>query len=123
MSGARARRKQASDEVELFLDMMATERGASVNTLDSYRRDLEDYSAFLHGKRRTVEAATTADIRAYLAALTRTLVAPVAPSAVPSGTRLFVTLRTAMTPSAADTESPAANALFVPLTTVPDVRR
>ena len=71
MSGARARRKQASDEVELFLDMMATERGASVNTLDSYRRDLEDYSAFLHDKRRTVEAATTADIRAYLAALAK----------------------------------------------------
>ncbi len=71
MSGARARRKQAGGEVELFLDMMATERGASVNTLDSYRRDLEDYSAFLNGKRRTVEAATTADIRAYLAALGR----------------------------------------------------
>ena len=35
MSGAR----QAS----LFLDMLAAERGASRNTLDAYRRDLEDY--------------------------------------------------------------------------------
>lgn len=71
MSGARPRRKQASDEVELFLDMMATERGASGNTLDAYRRDLEDYSNFLAGKKRDVDAATTADIRAYLAALAR----------------------------------------------------
>ncbi len=71
MSAARGKRKPASDAVELFLDMMATERGASGNTLDAYRRDLDDYSGFLASKKRSVDAATTADIRAYLAALAK----------------------------------------------------
>ena len=33
--------------IELFLDMLAAERGASANTLDAYRRDLADFSADL----------------------------------------------------------------------------
>ena len=39
-----ARRPRATDEtlIELFLDMLAAERGASSNTLDAYRRDLAD---------------------------------------------------------------------------------
>lgn len=32
---------------ECFLEMMAAERGAAVNTLDAYRRDLEFYLSFL----------------------------------------------------------------------------
>ncbi len=42
-----ARPKASNDQslIELFLDMLAAERGASVNTLDAYRRDLEDFSA------------------------------------------------------------------------------
>ena len=31
----------------LFLDMLAAEQGAGVNTLDAYRRDLDDFSNFL----------------------------------------------------------------------------
>ena len=31
----------------LFLDMLAAERGASRNTLEAYRRDLDDYLAYL----------------------------------------------------------------------------
>ena len=62
---------RASDHVELFLDMMATERGASRNTLDAYRRDLDDYSQFLEGKKKDVGRADTEDIRSYLAALSR----------------------------------------------------
>ncbi len=63
--------------VDLFLDMMATERGASRNTLDAYRRDLEDYSAFLAEKSLGVETASTEHIRAYLAVLAkRHLAAP-----------------------------------------------
>ena len=31
----------------LFLDMLAAEQGAGDNTLDAYRRDLEDFSEFL----------------------------------------------------------------------------
>ena len=43
------RRPRASNEtlIELFLDMIAAERGASRNTLDAYRRDLADFSADL----------------------------------------------------------------------------
>jgi integrase/recombinase XerD len=63
--------KHAGSHVELFLDMMATERGASRNTLDAYRRDLHDYSLFLDGKKKDVGGAHTEDIRAYLAALSR----------------------------------------------------
>jgi integrase/recombinase XerD len=63
--------KHAGSHVELFLDMMATERGASRNTLDAYRRDLYDYSQFLDGKKKDVGGSHTEDIRAYLAALSR----------------------------------------------------
>ena len=47
------RRPRASNEtlIELFLDMIAAERGASRNTLDAYRRDLADFSADLPGRR------------------------------------------------------------------------
>jgi len=30
-----------------FLEMMAAERGAAINTLDAYSRDLEDFGGFL----------------------------------------------------------------------------
>ena len=33
--------------IDSFLEMMAAERGAADNTLESYRRDLEDAAAFL----------------------------------------------------------------------------
>jgi integrase/recombinase XerD len=54
-------------EIALFLDMMAAERGAAVNTLDAYRRDLDDYAEFLAGEASSPKAATTEMIRAYLA--------------------------------------------------------
>jgi integrase/recombinase XerD len=41
------RRPRASDEalVELFLDMLAAERGAGANTLAAYRNDLRNVGA------------------------------------------------------------------------------
>jgi integrase/recombinase XerD len=57
--------------IELFLDMIATERGASRNTLDAYRRDLDDYAEFLAAKGSRVSSAVTDDVRAYLAALVK----------------------------------------------------
>ena len=36
----------------LFLDMLAAEQGAGDNTLDAYRRDLKDLSAFLARSRQ-----------------------------------------------------------------------
>ncbi|MFG1421175.1 site-specific tyrosine recombinase XerD [Roseixanthobacter liquoris] len=58
-----------SGPLALFLDMQAVERGASANTLDAYRRDLEDFSAFLAARGETVAAAATPVLRAYLADL------------------------------------------------------
>ncbi|MGE3145266.1 MAG: site-specific tyrosine recombinase XerD [Pseudorhodoplanes sp.] len=58
-----------SNPVGLFLDMLASERGASRNTLDAYARDLEDFSAFLGERGRTLARADSEDIRAYLGAL------------------------------------------------------
>jgi integrase/recombinase XerD len=49
--------------IEAFLEMMSAERGAAKNTLDSYRRDLEDASSEIAGG---LAGAGTSDIRAYL---------------------------------------------------------
>jgi integrase/recombinase XerD len=57
--------------IELFLDMIATERGASKNTIEAYRRDLDDYADFLAAKGSGIGRASTDDVRAYLAALVR----------------------------------------------------
>ena len=61
-----ARRAPAPRLVELFLDMLASERGGAANTLEAYTRDLDDLTAFLAGKGRTVATAATSDLRAYL---------------------------------------------------------
>jgi len=53
----------------LFLDMLAAEQGAGDNTLQAYRRDLEDFSAFLTGAGRSFADADTEALRGYLADL------------------------------------------------------
>jgi integrase/recombinase XerD len=67
------RRPNASDQrlIELYLDMLASERGASINTLDAYRRDLADLSADLKLAGRTIISAGTDDLRAYLGRLAK----------------------------------------------------
>jgi integrase/recombinase XerD len=52
--------------IDLYLDMLAAERGAARNTLEAYRRDLEDFAGSLREQCRTVAAATSDDIRRYL---------------------------------------------------------
>jgi integrase/recombinase XerD len=63
--------RRASDEalVELFLDMLAAERGAGRNTLDAYRNDLADLAAHLRGAGRTIVGADTDDLRGFLGSL------------------------------------------------------
>ena len=68
---ARPARHADETAIELFLDMLAAERGAGKNTLDAYRRDLADFSAHLSGARRGIPDATTEDVRGYLRALAR----------------------------------------------------
>jgi integrase/recombinase XerD len=63
--------KAAKDEklINLFLDMLAAEQGAGVNTLDAYRRDLTDLSDFLRRKGQGFAGAGTDVLRDYLADL------------------------------------------------------
>ena len=56
-------------DVESFLEMMAVERGASQNTLDAYRRDLEDACGYLAGRNGSLLTASTDDIRGFVARL------------------------------------------------------
>ena len=64
--------RRASDEalVELFLDMLAAERGAGANTLAAYRNDLADLTAHLRNAGRTIAGADTDDLRGFLTSLT-----------------------------------------------------
>lgn len=66
-----ARSTQSSDQtlIELFLDMLAAERGAGVNTLAAYRSDLEDLSATLSADGNSIAKAETDDLRNYLGTL------------------------------------------------------
>jgi integrase/recombinase XerD len=57
--------------LDLFLDMLAAERGAAANTLAAYRRDLDDFAADLAGAGKGVASADSDDIRAHLGRLTR----------------------------------------------------
>lgn len=53
--------------IEAFLDAIAAERAASRNTIEAYRRDLEDYLAFLADKGVNALNASSDDARAFLA--------------------------------------------------------
>lgn len=61
----------ASDQrhITAFLEMMAAERGAAGNTLDAYRRDLEDFGQFLGREGGGLTSAGRAAISRYLTAL------------------------------------------------------
>src|SRR5262245_7376550 len=55
--------------IDLFLDMLAAERGAGANTLAAYTNDLANLSAHLASRKTSIAKATTDDLRNYLAAL------------------------------------------------------
>jgi integrase/recombinase XerD len=55
--------------IEAFLEMMAAERGAALNTLEAYRRDLDDYVAAIADAGKSLRSVATDDIRAYFARL------------------------------------------------------
>jgi integrase/recombinase XerD len=57
--------------IELFLDMLAAERGGSRNTLAAYRRDLADLAAVLGAKGHTIAKASTEHLRSYIGSLDR----------------------------------------------------
>jgi integrase/recombinase XerD len=64
-------RSKTSDAglINLFLDMLAAEQGAGDNTLDAYRRDLEDFSEFIARDKQNFAGVETQALRDYLADL------------------------------------------------------
>ena len=59
---------RAASHVLNFLEALASERGASVNTLDAYRRDLTDYEAYLKARGADALKADATHVRGFLAA-------------------------------------------------------
>lgn len=55
-----------SRHVDAFLEMMSVERGAALNTLDAYRRDLLDLVGFLTRRGREPSTASASDLSSYL---------------------------------------------------------
>src|SRR5712691_10784188 len=56
---------------ELFLDMLAADRGAAANTLAAYRRDLDDFAAHLSAAGCRIATAGSDHLRDYLTALSQ----------------------------------------------------
>jgi integrase/recombinase XerD len=52
--------------VEMFLEMLVAERGAAANTLEAYRRDLEQFSAFARKRGRSAASADAETVRAHI---------------------------------------------------------
>src|ERR1700761_3211043 len=69
MAKASAAKSSDAKLTGLFIDMLAAEQGAGANTLDAYRRDLEDFSEFLGHSKQSFVGAETDTLRNYLADL------------------------------------------------------
>lgn len=49
-----------------FLEMLSAERGAALNTIEAYERDLSEFIAFMIARGKALSAADAKDIQAYL---------------------------------------------------------
>jgi integrase/recombinase XerD len=63
-------------QVQLFLDMLAAERGAAANTLQAYRRDLDDFLGFLARAGKSPDTTQPPDVATYLRSLSEAGLAP-----------------------------------------------
>jgi integrase/recombinase XerD len=59
-----------------FLAMMAAERGAAENTLQAYRRDIDDFLRFLASRGCALQTTAPADVSAYLRSIAEEGLAP-----------------------------------------------
>jgi len=75
--------------LESFLEMLVVERGASDNTIQSYRTDLEDFLAFLQPRALSPGAATKDDLIDYMGDLAARQFAPSSQSRKLSALRQF----------------------------------
>jgi len=55
--------------IEAFLEVLSAERGAAQNTLEAYRRDLEDFQSSLAAQGVTLQDAATPHLETYLQSL------------------------------------------------------
>jgi len=53
----------------LFLDFARVEKGLAANSIESYRRDLGEFSAFLHSRRKSLSEVDRIEIRVFLKGL------------------------------------------------------
>ena len=53
-------------EVYMFLDFARVEKGLAVNSIESYRRDLKEFSTFIHHLGKAPSVVDREDIRAFL---------------------------------------------------------
>lgn len=67
---------QATNHIDLFLEMMLAERGASAHTLSAYQRDLELCETFLSGFGQSLQTAGTGHFEALLSAWAKEGLAP-----------------------------------------------
>ena len=66
----------SAQAIELFLEMMSAERGASDNTLSAYKRDLEDWAHLVTKAKRDLLSVGTGSLEAVLAAWAKQGLAP-----------------------------------------------
>ena len=62
--------------LELFLEMLLSERGAAAHTVDGYRRDIEQFAASQHRRRSDLAGADATAVRGYLTELFESGLAP-----------------------------------------------
>jgi integrase/recombinase XerD len=71
MTGVKGKPGTSQDRalVDLFLDMMSAERGASANTLAAYRRDILDFAEGCRRSGTSLKQAERAHVRSFLESL------------------------------------------------------
>jgi integrase/recombinase XerD len=63
-----AMKAKVTSHIVSFLEALASERGASANTIEAYRRDLGDYESYLKAKGADALKADATHVRGFLAA-------------------------------------------------------
>jgi len=66
----------ARPHIEAFLEMLAVERGSAANTVEAYRRDLDQFAFHLDTRQRQLTDATADDISGWLLSLSASGLGP-----------------------------------------------